>query len=69
MKGVSGGMLAMSNDNIRNVAHVADWSLFLALIFYFDVSFLIALPVSLGLGWGIQKVFATSESCVDRPEP
>jgi hypothetical protein len=51
----------MSNNNIRNIAHVADWSLFLALIFYFDVSFLIALPVSLGLGWGIQKAFATSE--------
>ena len=51
----------MDNDKIRTLAHVADWALFLALIFYFDVSFLIALPVSLALGWAIQKFFTRSE--------
>ena len=57
----------MTNENIKIIAHVADWSLFLTLIFYFDVSFFIALPVSLALGWGIQKFFTTSPELSGTP--
>lgn len=42
---------------IRTFSHIVDWTIFLGLIFFTDISFIIALVVSIGTGWLIRWAF------------
>ena len=65
---VAGGAIAATDDEqaqkrearikrIKTFSHVVDWTIFLVLIFIFDVNFVIALVVSIGTGWLIRAAF------------
>lgn len=42
---------------IKLLSHIIDWTIFLILIFVFDVGFILALVISLGVGWSIRWLF------------
>lgn len=45
------------NERVRKLSHVIDWTIFLVLLFVFNVNFVIALVVSIGAGYLIRKFF------------
>lgn len=42
---------------IKALSHIIDWTIFLILIFLFDVGFILALVISMGVGWSIRLLF------------
>jgi hypothetical protein len=48
-------------ERIKTLSHVVDLTIFFILIFAFDVGFLVALVISVGVGWLIRLIFCRNK--------